>query len=81
MYSVELELCDDERETVVVGDGDACSIEDDDDVIDVLLSFCDDDDEFLCSEGSEKKKISFRNRLASKSSQTPTNQILIYFRK
>ena len=56
MYSVELELCDDERETVVVGDGDACSIEDDDDVIDVLLSFCDDDDEFLCSEGSEKKE-------------------------
>ena len=58
MYSVGLELCDEERETVVVGDGDACSIEDDDNVVDVLLSFCDDDDvdEFLCSEGSGKKE-------------------------
>lgn len=38
IYSVGLERQDDEPETVVVGDGDVCSIEDDDDEVDVLLS-------------------------------------------
>jgi len=44
-----LDWCDDEAETVVVGDGDACSIDDDD----VLLSFVDDESFF--SDGSLRK--------------------------
>lgn len=52
MYSVGLERCDDEPETVVVGDGDACSIEDDEDDVDILLSCCDEDDESFLSSGS-----------------------------
>ena len=49
MYSVGLERWDDEPETVVVGDGDVCSIEDDEDDVDVLLSCCDEDDESFFS--------------------------------
>ncbi len=43
---------------MVVGEGDACSIEEDNDV-DVLLSFCDveeeEEDESFFSNGSEEK--------------------------
>ena len=54
MYSVGLEWWDDDAETVVVGDGDACSMEDDD-AVDVLLSCWDEDDESLVSNGSKQK--------------------------
>jgi hypothetical protein len=57
MYSNGLERRDDERETVVVGDGEACSI-DDDDKLDVLLSNCDDDDvnSFASNKGSNRSE-------------------------
>ena len=59
MYSRGLERRDDERETVVVGDGEVCSIDDDVDVLDVSLSDWPDDDESFFSNGSKQRTKTF----------------------
>ena len=55
MYSSGLERRDDERETVVVGEGEVCSIDEEVDVWEVSLSDWPEDDESFFPNGSKQR--------------------------